>query len=843
MEDNSKAFLMKEKPKDSKPKLATAATYTLDLYNLTGIQTIASEDVDKMESFDLDEYRDVVKSCRFFYQRDPIACFDPETEVLTKDGWKYFKDTTPKDLVCTLSKDNIIEYQRPTNILSYDYDGQMYFVKTTQVDLKVTPNHKMYVAERDAHHNRSSWKYKLVDARDIYKKHILFKKDGIWVGKETNNFKIGSRLIAAEDWLKLFGLWIAEGCVVKTLHSYQVDITHTNDYNIQQIISILNKLNIHSHYNGLHLRFSDKDIHTYLLPMTGALNKYIPQEYLELSPKLLNIFLDWYLRGDGYRRKDYHRVYAFTSSTILRDQLQELALKAGYGGSNYYSKKITSAYSKKLDRTITATTPNYIISFLKKVVGTKKDYTANEGFVDYSGKVYCVEVPNHIIYIRRKGKCVWSGNSTVLNKIVEIGINDLVFDRNGLSINEFRIFTNIKEKLLEFAENCALEYLISGLVVPEIKYTPTTKEELKDLGIKKYDSLILPEVMWLRDPETIKINDPMILDEPSYYVEIPGDLHFFIIHEGQYPDNTKDLDLYEKLLTLYPVFVEQVRAGVKYIPLENKLIIRRKVLSNTCYPLPYLFPSLEALKHKRNLRRMDYSLASRVITAIQLFKLGSDEFPVTESEEDQSQFNFIRDQMSWRNTAGQNTERIFQLFANHTLNIEWIMPDVQALLNEKKYSEVNQDIFFSLGFPKILTTGETERSGASDPEFATISPVKTMENLRTKILFILRGIVKEIARSNNLKTFPGTRFKPINLHSFSNFVEGMTSLYQTGNISRTSYTEAFGYNLEEELKTKSEENELMKELGVDEFPAQPFSPQPGGKAAAQPDKQEGSPRE
>ena len=47
-----------------------------------------------------------------------------------------------------------------------------------------------------------------------------------------------------------------------------------------------------------------------------------------------------------------------------------------------------------------------------------------------------------------------------------------------------------------------------------------------------------------------------------------------------------------------------------------------------------MYPALEPLKHKRNIRRMDYSIASRVISAIQLIKLGNDDFPVTEDDED-----------------------------------------------------------------------------------------------------------------------------------------------------------------------------------------------------------------
>ena len=55
--------------------------------------------------------------------------------------------------------------------------------------------------------------------------------------------------------------------------------------------------------------------------------------------------------------------------------------------------------------------------------------------------------------------------STVVNKLVEIGINDLVFSKNKLSENEFRVFSSIKPKLLDFAEQMAQEFLLSGLFI------------------------------------------------------------------------------------------------------------------------------------------------------------------------------------------------------------------------------------------------------------------------------------------------------------------------------------------------------------------------------------------
>ena len=41
----------------------------------------------------------------------------------------------------------------------------------------------------------------------------------------------------------------------------------------------------------------------------------------------------------------------------------------------------------------------------------------------------------------------------------------------------------LKQKLENFLECCALEYLISGLVVPEIKYAATSKDQLFKMAV------------------------------------------------------------------------------------------------------------------------------------------------------------------------------------------------------------------------------------------------------------------------------------------------------------------------------------------------------------------------
>ena len=135
--------------------------------------------------------------------------------------------------------------------------------------------------------------------------------------------------------------------------------------------------------------------------------------------------------------------------------------------------------------------------------------------------------------------------STVLNKLVEIGINDLVFAKNGLSDNEFKVFTSLRDRLVEFCSRMALEYLISGLVVPEIGYGRVGKDEIKDYGVKKYDSLVLPVNMFLRDPSTIKIDISYLSDQPSYFILVPEQTITFIKTGGRYPDGKEDKELFK----------------------------------------------------------------------------------------------------------------------------------------------------------------------------------------------------------------------------------------------------------------------------------------------------------
>lgn len=100
-----------------------------------------------------------------YYQRlkhmveDKIHCLSMDHEVLTADGWKFFNQITMDDKIATL-KDGKLVYDKPIKLLYYpDHEGYMYNVKTSQIDLRVTEGHRMYI-------NRGN-QWELVEVKDI----------------------------------------------------------------------------------------------------------------------------------------------------------------------------------------------------------------------------------------------------------------------------------------------------------------------------------------------------------------------------------------------------------------------------------------------------------------------------------------------------------------------------------------------------------------------------------------------------------------------------------------------------------------------------------------------------
>jgi hypothetical protein len=121
-----------------------------------------------------------------------------------------------------------------------------------------------------------------------------------------------------------------------------------------------------------------------------------------LPTDCLKILFEYMMKGDGYRGKGGDAY--FTTSKCLADDLQEILLKIGLTGNLRVSGICRSGK------------PLYEVSILKPVhnqpvIRGNRDAEKYVEEVNYEGVIWCVTTTNGVIYVRRNGKTVWTGNS------------------------------------------------------------------------------------------------------------------------------------------------------------------------------------------------------------------------------------------------------------------------------------------------------------------------------------------------------------------------------------------------------------------------------------------------
>lgn len=319
-------------------------------------------------------------------------CYDSETKILSENGWKLFSELQPNEKVATLNKESTeIEYYVPDQLIRYPYKGLMYAVETRTLSLRVIPKHNLFVrlrGEKD---------FQFRQASEVYHKRMEMKTDGLWKSSKEMDRNL----------LELLGYYISEGS-----HSnYQTKIAQKEGVKRSKIERCLERLGIHFGGNSWTIWFHDKEIESFLLKAgTGAIKKRIPREIFDLSKENLKTLLDALMLGDGNftrtKGRAGNRVY-ITSSYGLAEDLQELLLKTGSSG------KITRIRGRiqKFRNGIYMTKDYY------KIVERKRNLTPlinskrkDDSWINYEGMVYSVSVKNHIIYVKRNDKPVWSGN-------------------------------------------------------------------------------------------------------------------------------------------------------------------------------------------------------------------------------------------------------------------------------------------------------------------------------------------------------------------------------------------------------------------------------------------------
>ncbi|NLA30995.1 MAG: MCM family protein, partial [Methanomicrobiales archaeon] len=278
-------------------------------------------------------------------------CYDDETEVLTEAGWKLFRDVTADDHVATLSPDGRLEYASPVGFTASEYDGDLYYIKSRQVDLAVTPNHRMYV---NVNRRANEWEgFGLIrmDELPIHKR-MRFKRNAVWEGERQETYEIPpvikfanqnskGRLtdpihIEMDDWLEFLGYFLSEGTVQRHYQTgvpYRVTISQKVPESTEAIRRCLERLPFRFSYDGMNFAINSKQLAVHLAPFGKCHEKYVPGYARSLPPEQIRVLLDALMLGDGYVNRSTGVPVYTTSSKRLAGDITELLLKVGWSGN------------------------------------------------------------------------------------------------------------------------------------------------------------------------------------------------------------------------------------------------------------------------------------------------------------------------------------------------------------------------------------------------------------------------------------------------------------------------------------------------------------------------------
>jgi hypothetical protein len=472
---------------------------------------------------------------------------------------------------------------------------------------------------------------------------------------------------------------------------------------------------------------------------------------------------------------------------------------------------------KPLSKTVAGYTPNPIFTYNLNTVGYYDPLTRP---FDNSKKYSYHEVVKYCRYFYEKDTIA----RTVINRMVNLAITRLRNQKEEKDVNS-AFFDAIAERIQPFLKHMATEYFVNGIVVPAFTYKTIMMNKLDpSLGRKRVE---IPDQFWVRNAANIQLRKRPTSMQRAVYLELPQDEIMFIINKGKRSDGTDDTAAYKELLKQYPEYVRAVQEGQRTFPLEDANPIYCDITSYNDYPLPYLQNALSAMQHKEYLKLMDKTIVSRSIELLRQIKVGSDEFPATDDDIAATQLAIAE--------AAASGDRVFNLFTNHTVEISWVLPPLDALLNESKYAEPNSDIFLSLGFPRILTVGESLRSNSSDSRIASLGPMATLSELREKLIVWIKWLYEDLANRNNLTEWPEPYFSPIQFQDMTALTQFAIQAQQVGAISKDTIAQLYGSTYEEEKRKISfevTENEPNTEGPVS--PEEPSVPSGNGVQPTEP---------
>ena len=361
-----------------------------------------------------------------------IHCYDNETEILTNEGWKYFKDVTFDDEVITLnSTTGQTEYHNPVEIQNYAYNGEMYNIETNNGNLVVSPEHKVYgkLVYKDS--------ISLVMMNKFVKNNYISSDF-----KEQNKGTYVSSFAFTQVAPEVFVVVDRNFVTISNLVNFLLNSPEHGQISSLEFFKSLSEF-IRSEYfkihNSSHHLLNSSRVIGFILPDFKSLKVLSQDSSISLTKDSLTSLLS------SGEIPDISAIFLSNSTSSISSILSEKDLAAILdqsthpnlsiffsnlsGTLTFNSTSFINNNNTYLNKQKTANLDNFSLMKISEIYDKLQDNQSlifldenlNPVTVEtvekkpYSGRIYDVTVPNHIILVKRGNLITWSGNSLYHN--------------------------------------------------------------------------------------------------------------------------------------------------------------------------------------------------------------------------------------------------------------------------------------------------------------------------------------------------------------------------------------------------------------------------------------------
>lgn len=243
--------------------------------------------------------------------------------------------------------------------------------------------------------------------------------------------------------------------------------------------------------------------------------------------------------------------------------------------------------------------------------------------------------------------------------------------------------------------------------------------------------------------------------------------------------------------------------GVVPIPKESLYTLHYMKDDHEDWADPMIWPVMNDIMYKNQLRAMDMSVANSVINAITIFKLGDIKAGYTPPPQHFAKLS----EMLRTPTYSHN------LVWNDAITMESNYPPIEKLLSIDKYRSVDRDILAGLGVPSILVDG-AEGGNFSNAFLQVRTLMERLEEGRNEVLKWIEKELRLIAEVMGHRDIPSVKFGHMSLRDEEAEKKLVIQLMDRNIISAERVHELFDIETDIEIERLRKEQELAENEGI-----------------------------